>query len=127
MSETEPKTPTLEDFIRLKMQQYHDGAVRCKAFTDLSKNKPEAISAEAYWSWMEGIHAEIENLYTIVDKLMNRDRYGLSISKRILGLNELASSEEVAARTKEFGELVEILVRKKAEWEQEEKQKERLK
>lgn len=127
MSEGEPKTPTLEEFVKQKKQGYHDEAIRCKAFADLSKTPQQAISAETYWKWMEGIINEISNIYTILDRLLNKDRYSLSVSKQILGLGEFASTEEITARTKEFGELVEILVRKKIEWEQEEKQKEKLK
>jgi hypothetical protein len=127
MSENEPKTPTLAEIVKQKKQIYHDEAVRCKTLAETSKDPASTISAKSFWDWMEGIHLEIENLYTIVDRLLNSDRYAVNISKQILGLNEVASAEEINVRTKEFGELVSILVRKKVEWEQEEKQKERLK
>lgn len=127
MSENEPKALSLAEFVKQKKQMYHDEAVRCKTYAETSKGSVSTISAESFWNWMESIHLEFEHVYTIVDRLLNSDRYAVNISKQILGLSEIASPEEINARTKEFGELVSILVRKKEEWEQEEKQKERLK
>jgi hypothetical protein len=57
---------------------------------------------------------------------MNSDSCAVSLSKAILGLSELANRDEIEARTKDFGELVNTLIKKKTEWELEEKQKEKL-
>lgn len=126
MSENEKKTPTLKEFVQKKKESYHDETVRIRALKESSKGIRSAIGTEGFWSWMEEIHEEFENLYTIIGRLVNSDRYSVNVSKQILGLNELASTEDLDARTKEFGELVNILMRKKQEWEQEEKLKEKM-
>jgi hypothetical protein len=126
MSEGQKETLSLPEFVRKKKEQYHDELVRVKTYAHETKETKGLVGAESFWGWMEEIHEEFENLYIIVDRLLNSDRYSVNVSKQILGLNELASTEDLNARTKEFGELVNVLIRKKQEWEQEDKLKERL-
>lgn len=119
----------MEEFVKAKIEEYHDNAVRAKVFWDDSKiQKPQqAVSTEIFWSWIQCAYAEIEMLYRMIDRLMNSDRYAVSLSTSTLGLPMQASSEEIEKRAVEFGELVNILIKKKQEWESEEKEKEKLK
>jgi hypothetical protein len=126
MSATQPVVPTFEEFVRSKKQYYHDESVRLRALVDVAQKTNDKAS-QSFFSWMQGIYSEIEILYSIIENLNNSDRYAVSISKGILGLNEIATSQEIAARTQEFGELTNILVAKRKEWELEEKVKEKMK
>lgn len=128
MSENEPKTPTLEEIVKQKQKSCHDEAVRCKSFEEISKGKRPStlINQESFFNWMTAIQSEFEDLYTIIGRLLNSDRYSVNLSKQILGLSELASIEELGTRSKEFGDFINILMKKKAEWDEEEKQKEKL-
>jgi hypothetical protein len=129
MSIEQKRVPTMEEFVKQKIASYHDDAVRSKVHWDASKGQkpPQAISAEIFWSWIQNVYAEIETLYRLIDGLMNSDRYAIRLSTATLGLPQQATSEEIQTRTKEFGELVSILIRRKQEWEAEEKQREKLK
>jgi hypothetical protein len=128
MSQKQKNVPTIEEYVKQKIGQYHDEQVRAKVYWDNYKgqNPPDAISAEVFWSWTQCTYAEIETLYRIIDRLMNDDRYGVSLSKATLGLPEQATIDEIESRTKEFGELVNVLVKKKKEWEAEEEEKAKL-
>ncbi len=129
MTQSEKRIPTLEEFVKQKIQQYHDEQVRAKVYWDSYKGQdpPMGIAAEVFWGWTHGTLEELETLYRIVDRLMNADRYALSVSAATLGLPQQATSEEIEVRTREFGDLVNVLVKKKKEWEAEEKEKEKLK
>ena len=128
MSENEPKTLSVDEFVKQKIKECHDESIRTKSFEELAKgSKPtRLIPEDTFFNWMSAIQFELENLYTIIDRLLNSDRYSVNVSKQILGLSELASAEELSTRTREFGEFINILMKKKADWEQEEKQKERF-
>ena len=129
MSEQQPRIPTMEEFVKAQIDYYHDNAVRAQAYLDNCQGnaKQLAIAENVFWVWVQKLYAEIETLYRIVDRLMNSDRYNVSISTATLGLPRQATAEEIEKRTKQFGELVNTLIKKKAEWDAEEKVKEKLK
>ena len=122
MTETKPQIPTMEEYVKNQIQVYHDETIRCKTLKETTNDK-KPIDRANFWDWIHSIYAEFENVYRLLDSIMNSNRYSISISKNILGLDQLATSEEISKRSKEFGELVDILVKKKKDWGSEEKEK----
>lgn len=127
MSESQPRVPTLEEFIVQRKQFYHDEAIRVKTLAETQKNQNVAVDSFTFWAWFGTVFDELESLYSVLDTIMNDNRFAISLSKSILGFSKPTPSDELTARAKEIGEFSNILIDKKKEWEQENKEKEGFK
>lgn len=130
MSENEPKI-TFKEWLKKQQEQMNKTIVRTETLGETASE-----DWKGYFNSFKGVFTDLHDLYWAVEFLYDKSKMASKesdnkietieqVMKKILGLRDGASEKEFKDRAEEFGKFVEQLIKKRKEWEAEEKEKEK--
>lgn len=111
---------TITDALEEKEEFLNREIIRLETFAEFAQDE----SSKNYNLWLKSIYCELRELYVVADLLIERIKLNEVFMRKFLGLNTKASDDEVSERAKDFGKLVENIIERARQMEEENRERE---